>query len=122
MTRYAPLAVAEQYVGRALSYVLFDHLLYTPYELDRAVIAFALEHTKWQEDLTREEQATLAEDLRVGDARGGADPDDSDHRTHVYYWAEAAIDYLNEHYTFGRAWWGHDGTAGAFGCWVDPDN
>jgi hypothetical protein len=87
------------YIERGEGYILLDHAIRTPEELDSEVIRFAQD---------------CGYVMDPDDAEGWERYEDLLGREHL---ADEAIDWLNAHHCPSGAWWGHDGDAGAFGCW-----
>lgn len=103
MNRYQPiLDVIPVYIAAGEGYIFLDHGSYTVDEMAADIIDFAVEAGM---PFTAEDRDQLE--------HIGEDPDwrDDTERT--------AIDYLNTHHAPEGAWWGHDGYAGAFGCWLN---
>lgn len=102
MNAYQPIIdVIPTYIAAGESYILFDHALYTPEELTLEVIGLA-EAYGWVMNPEDAEQLRRYEDLLGLEHLEGE-----------------ALDYLNTHHAPEGAWWGHDGYAGAFGCWLN---
>jgi hypothetical protein len=87
------------YIQNGEGYIALDHAIRTPEELLRDVITVALEcgFVLSDEDLEEFENTTESEWL--------------------YFVEDEAIQWLNTHHCPDKAWWGHDGVAGVFGCW-----
>ena len=94
------LDVIPTYIAAGEGYILFDHGLYSPTELARDVVEFAVGAGFLLDYET-------SQDWDIVDI----DPE------WLYEVESKAIDYLNDHHTPNGGWWGHDGYAGAFGCW-----
>jgi hypothetical protein len=94
------LDVVPTYIAAGEGYILFDHAIYTPTELSRDVIEFAVGAGFVLDEETVEKWEYIEDEPEW--LRG-------------VEWE--AIDYLNAHHTPNGGWWCHDGYAGAFGCW-----
>ena len=90
----------NRYILLDEGYIMFAHVFYTVDELAADIIDFAI-------------KAGMPVDVGIDDRLDhiGEDPDWRDSMENE------AIDYLNTHHCPEGAWWGHDGYAGAFGCW-----
>lgn len=98
------LDVVHVYVAAGEGYILFDHGVYTPTELARDVVEFALEAGFGLSEQDADAWEFIDEDV-----------------DRLYWLEDEAIDYLNTHHCPEGGWWGHDGDAGAFGCWPVPE-
>lgn len=90
--------VVPIYIEAGEGYLLFDHALYNPTELSREVIGFAV---------------LCGFPLSADDIEAVGYYDDETLGSIEY----DAINYLNDHHAPSGSWWGHEGYAGAFGCW-----
>lgn len=99
--KHPVIEVLPTYIAAGEGYILIDHRAYNPTELAEQVIMFAAE-------VGFDAPQTPIDEVWEGEFLNDVEAE--------------AIDYLNDHHAPNGSWWGHDGEAGAFGCWPNTED